>query len=216
MTITLLEWSRLLLLYSHLLFCALAIALVLRADWSIATGKFTAQGLNQAAHENAWILTALWISGMALIYLDTKFDLAVIIQSPKLQLKLLCVTVLTANGLVLHWISFPLMNGHGVLTACQALLLAVTGSLSTSHWLMAAFIGLAKPLGRLSLETLASLYALVCAVTLLTALLCVPVLRNRLTKWRLSQALANLSVQAQMRGRQMAQTPMQCRMASQT
>lgn len=190
MDITLFEWTRMALLYTHLLSCALALALVLHADFGIARGSFRREALGETAHRVTWLLSALWLSGLALVYLDTGFDPGKMAAMPKLLIKLACVTVLTINGAILHRVAFPLMSGESPLTLAQGLLLAVCGAVSTGHWLLAAFLGIAKPLGRLPLETLGMLYALVFFGTVLAAGISSPFLRRQLDRWRMKQRLA--------------------------
>ncbi len=179
------EWFRMISLYAHLLFCGAALTMVLREDWRIATGNFSREELESTARVISILLAMLWLSGLIVIYLDTGFDWQVLSQKSKLLLKLISVGILTINGYVLHRISFPVLTGDEPLTVAETTLLATTGALSTSHWLMAAFIGLARPLGRLPLESLLLYYAGVCIFTLLVALLLVPVIRRHLTGWRL-------------------------------
>ena len=179
MLLTFEESIRLILLYSHLILCALALAHVLKADLDIVTGKFTREGLR-------------WVTGLAIIYLDTGFDPAILAEKPKLLLKLMCVVVLTANGMVLHHISFPVLIKAGPLSTWESIFLACTGALSTSHWLMAAFIGIARPLGRIPIESLATFYGAICLATLLVSLMCSATIRRRLLDWQLSQALRQL------------------------
>ena len=144
------------------------------------------------AHQISVVLTLLWVTGLAIIYLDTGFDPAILAEKPKLLLKLMCVVVLTANGMVLHHISFPVLIKAGPLSTWESIFLACTGALSTSHWLMAAFIGIARPLGRIPIESLATFYGAICLATLLVSLMCSATIRRRLLDWQLSQALRQL------------------------
>lgn len=188
--ITMTEGARLILIYGHLLLCSFAITMVLYTDLRIAAGSFTRQGLKQAAHLITWILFWLWMTGLAIIYLDTGFDPEILATKSKLLLKLLTVVVLTINGIVLHKISFPVILDSEHLRLRESILLAVTGALSTSHWLLAAFVGVAKPFGRIPLESLLIFYAFYCSVTILIALVLIPSLRQRLNDWHRSASFA--------------------------
>jgi len=188
--ITMTEGARLILIYGHLLLCAFAITMVLYTDLRITAGSFTRQGLQQAAHLIAWALFWLWMTGLAIIYLDTGFDPEILATKSKLLFKLLTVVVLTINGIVLHRISFPVILNSETLRLRESVLLAVTGALSTSHWLLAAFVGVAKPLGRIPLESLLMFYAFYCSVTMLIALIFIPSLRQRLNDWHRSASFA--------------------------
>lgn len=175
------DWARLSLVYVHLLSCAFALVLVLGADWRVATGSFTIDLLRRTAHWTTFVLAALWLTGLALVYLDTGMDPEVLVTMPKLLLKLITVTMLTANGVVLHFISFPLIARTGRLTLLQSLALAITGALSTSHWLLAAFVGVARPLEQWPFETLMSGYVIYCLATLCVAVLSTTEIRRRLS-----------------------------------
>lgn len=191
--ISLVEWSRLGLLYSHLILCALAISAVLRADIAIFSGKFTRRGLEKTAKNTSNILLALWGTGLAVIYIDTGFDVQVLQEKAKLLLKLMCVLTLTANGLVLHYVSFPILTKDtGQITRFEAVLLVTTGALSTTHWLAAAFVGMSKPLGRVPLDVLASTYLMLVATALLVSLFFVPFIRTRLAGWKDVSSAARL------------------------
>ena len=188
--ITLTEGARLILIYGHLLLCAFAITMVLYTDLRIVAGSFTRHGLQKAAHLIAWILFGLWITGLSIIYLDTGFDPEILVTKSKLLFKLLTVVVLTINGIVLHKISFPVIFSNRPLRLRESMLLAVTGSLSTSHWLLAAFVGVAKPLGRIPLDSLLIFYSFYCSMTILIALMFIPSLRQRLNDWHQSTSFA--------------------------
>ena len=109
------------------------------------------------------------------------------------MLKLACVLVLTINGIALHFLAFPALCSDSPLSLRTSAFLGATGALSTSHWLMAAFLGLAKPLGKLPVSTLFMGYLGICCVAVLIGLASVPGLRRRLTDWRVSRALRRIS-----------------------
>lgn len=173
------EWVRLLLLYAHLILCAFAIAIVLKTDVALLFNSISRTELETAARAISMVLVALWASGLAIIYLDTGFNFDVLATKSKLLFKLICVGVLTVNGLVLHHVSFPLLVREGAaLNPLNTMLLVVTGGLSTSHWLLAAFVGLAKPLGRLPLDVLLSLYSLFLGAVLISSVLSLPLVNR--------------------------------------
>lgn len=174
------DWIRLSLVYAHLLGCVAALALVARADWSLATASFTVDGLRRAARATTLALGVLWITGLALVYRDTGFSVDALTDSPKLILKLLAVTVLTLNGVLLHALSFPLLADGRHLDAPRSAGLALAGATSTGHWLLAAFVGVSRPLGQWPLPALLTGYVLFCLATLGVAALCAPWLGRRL------------------------------------
>lgn len=178
------EWLRLSLLYAHLLLSMLALARVLAADLGLVTGKLSREALHSTVHSIVWLLLGLWISGLAIIWLDTGFAPALLAERSKLVLKLLSVTVLTLNGALLHNLAFPILMSNEPLNLRASMLLAVTGSLSTLHWLLAAFIGVSKPLGKLPLDLLLVSYAMLCVMTILGSLVCVGLVRRHIMHWR--------------------------------
>lgn len=190
-TLSAIDWIRLPLIYAHLLLCAFAITQVLRTDLAILDGRFTPSGLARAAHRVVLLLVALWITGLSLVFLDTGFDPATLAAKPKLLFKLLCVSVLTVNGIVLHAVAFPLVAGHGRLTATASLAVALSGAMSTGHWLLAVFVGTTEPLGRWSHEELMTGYALFLVLTALAGAVCAPPMRRRLLCWRAYRAAAS-------------------------
>lgn len=94
------------------------------------------------------------------------------------------VGVFTVNGVTLHTISFPLFARTGHFTWSESVVLAITGALSTSHWVLAAFVGVARPLGQWPLKTLLLGYMFYVIAALFVALLCVPMVRRHLTNQR--------------------------------
>ncbi|ASJ73714.1 hypothetical protein [Granulosicoccus antarcticus] len=62
------------------------------------------------------------------------------------------------------------------LAAGESVLLVTTGALSTSHWMLAAFVGMSKPLGRLPFATLFGAYSLFVMAVLTTSLFFIPLL----------------------------------------
>lgn len=181
------DWFRTGLVYLHLLSCAFALALVLSADWRIIKGDFTLDGLRRTAQGTSVVLVFLWVTGGLLVHHDTGLDLAVIARLSKLQLKLLVVAALTINGVLLHFVSFPLITANRKLTLLESVVLAVTGTISTSHWLLAAFIGIARPLGQWPLETLLAAYVTGLCAMIVLGTFCAPFLRIHLAR-RLSTA----------------------------
>ena len=173
------EWFRLFLLYAHLILCAFAMAIVLKTDVALLFNSINRAQLENTARAISLVLVALWATGLAIIHLDTGFQFEVLATKSKLLFKLICVGVLTVNGLVLHHVSFPLLVREGSsLNSLNTLLLVITGALSTSHWLLAAFIGLAKPLGRLPLDVLLSVYGLMLGAVCIASVLSLPVVNK--------------------------------------
>lgn len=187
-----LESLRVVLLFFHLICCAFAITYVIQADLKIARTTFSRRWLSNVASIISRWLVALWITGLAIVWVDTGFDVAALSDKPKLLLKLVCVMALTINGMFLHYLSFPVLVRHGPVSVRNSLLLAITGALSTSHWMAAAFIGIAKPLGKFSIDTLLTAYVAFFGAVVVIAIGSTPVVRHLLTTWRLRDSLAQL------------------------
>lgn len=183
---------RLLILYAHLISCAFALTYVIEADLKIFRSSFTAAWLERRASVISRWLMALWTTGLGLIWIDTGFDPGLLASKSKLLLKLACVIVLTLNGAVLHYISFPVLTRSGPLTVSQTLLLSVTGAVSSSHWLAAAFVGLARPLGQVPTAVLGKAYLFCLGAVILASILSMPVMHRVLADWRLANALMRL------------------------
>lgn len=123
----------------------------------------------------------LWCTGILLVVNDTGLDVTVLEQMSKLQLKLVVVTALTLNGLLLHFVSFPLVVKRRNLTLFESLLISVTGAISTSHWLLAAFVGVARPIGEWPLKSLLSGYMLLTMVAVVAGIVISPWIRRQLS-----------------------------------
>lgn len=134
---------RLALLYAHLLACVLALHTVLRTDWRLLNSRIKARQLLHAHKRVVWVLGALWLSGAAIVVLD---GLAQLQHNPKLIAKIVCVSLLTLNGVVLRLWCLPRLVSDRPLTRTEASLLMACGALSTTCWLMAGFYGIARPL----------------------------------------------------------------------
>lgn len=171
------DWLRISLIFCHLIACAFAISAVLRTDIDIILGKLSRDDIGRAASGITNLLMVLWASGLAIIYIDTGFSPEILTAKSKLLLKLLCVATLTLNGMVLHHMSFPILTrAAGNITLKESVLLVVTGALSTSHWMLAAFVGLSKPLGRIPFHTLFEAYSVFVLAVVAVSLLFIPLL----------------------------------------
>ncbi|HDR9504043.1 hypothetical protein [Burkholderia pyrrocinia] len=137
--------TRMVLIFFHLLAFAVAAAATVMADYAIfARGSVEIPLLRKAAAGVTMALAVLWITGTAIIWLDTGFDVAAIGRAPKLLAKLTIVSLLTLNGIALHRFAFPRLEKAQDNPQQAASLPAVLGAISTSTWLFAAFLGIAK------------------------------------------------------------------------
>jgi hypothetical protein len=86
----------------------------------------------------------LWVTGLALIWVRTNFDLATF--SPKLWAKVIVVTALTTNALMLNTLLIPALTrriGHRLIGLPISTLLPMTfcAGVSLSCWLLALALG---------------------------------------------------------------------------
>jgi hypothetical protein len=99
-------------------------------------------------HRFVWLaLGAMWISGAAMVYIRTGFDLANF--SPKLFSKLAVVSMLTLNALLIGGFAMPIVErsiGRPLLgmSLHQKIGCALIGSVSSTSWLIALAMGESK------------------------------------------------------------------------
>jgi hypothetical protein len=172
---------RLGVVYIHLIACCVAIGLVLVSD--IAMVKQLVQGDTPAKHADledlqrivAIALTALWVTGVAVVALDIALKGWNYLANPKLQAKILIVLILTLNGVVLHQRVLPLMKRAGTIlkmSFSQSLLAIFAGCISGVSWFYAALLGVGRPLSwKYSLGTLVAAYPLLILAGFLSMLL---------------------------------------------
>ena len=176
------EALKLVVLYTHVLLCCFAISAVLYSDLKILTGSLNNSSLRKISERISLALIALWATGLLMVGIDTGLQPDLILSNSKLLLKLTVVSVLTANGVVLHFVSFPILSTGGSQSLLKTSALCVTGALSTSHWLLAVFVGISGPLGRFQTGELLIGYFGYLSVTLLIAVTFIPVLTYTLKR----------------------------------
>ncbi len=104
------------------------------------------------------LLCVLWASGLIIIYIDAGFEAAEILNNTELVFKIICVSILTLNGIFLHAKAFPIVIGNKLLDRGSVLTVAITGAVSTSHWLLAVFVGLTTEIRRIHSDVLFGYY----------------------------------------------------------
>lgn len=165
--------TRQLLLYSHILVFALAMAEVLHEDWRmLRTTRLDIRGLAEAAQRIKWLLILLWATGIPLIGLSNGWDFAAVAENPKLLTKVIVASALTVNGVLLHYVAFPLLSGGARRVGLSAALASVLGSISTVSWLYAAFVGAARLIApKMTMDLFLGIYALMLVGGITVALL---------------------------------------------
>lgn len=137
--------TRMALILGHLLAFALAAVGIAFGDLAIfRKRRVDTDMLATAQAVVKWSLYGLWATGLAVIWLDTKFDLAVLATKPKLLAKLSVVVALSANGWLLHRVVFQRFTVAQNDPEHAATLPAIAGAISAASWLFAAFIGVGK------------------------------------------------------------------------
>jgi hypothetical protein len=163
---------RQLLLFSHAIAFAFAVVTVLREDVALLTTQCVdVERIEASGRTMVRLLAALWLTGIALIVLQRAIDPASALLSPKLAAKLSVVVVLTFNGLLLHELAFPrLARPHGRVPGA-ATICTILGAVSTTTWLFASFLGLARWMpASTSYGQFMTLYAIALALGLMVAL----------------------------------------------
>ena len=103
--------------------------------------------LTKSAEIMFMALIALWMSGLTLVligYIDNPQEY---LMNPKLWAKFTVVAILTLNGILLHYFSFPRVTSRrGLLglPTLEQILVTLTGALSTVSWLFACYLGIAR------------------------------------------------------------------------
>jgi hypothetical protein len=139
------EVIRMALIYVHLLGFAGAAAFVAQGDYALlGRSRIDMALLRRSASFVSVALAVLWVSGLAVIWLDTQFDLAVLQSKPKLLAKLSIVSILTVNGVALHTLAFPRLENAYRDPQRAVVLPCVLGGISAATWMYAAFVGVSK------------------------------------------------------------------------
>ena len=167
-------WLRTMLVFVHLMLCVFALYAVLRADLRVLRRRVGPRTMKRTHARVALLLAGLWLSGLAIVGMDVGTDFALLAERPKLITKLLCVLTLTLNGVLLHLYAMPRISAQRQLAVTERYVMSVLGAVSTTSWMMAAFIGVARPLAEWTPLLAMSLYAGVVLLSCAVALVIVP------------------------------------------
>ena len=151
------EFTRMGVVYLHLIACCVAIGLVLMSDVAMVkqlikadpTERLDSRHLSDLQKTVSRALLALWITGAAIIALDASIKGWGYFANPKLQAKVAIVMLLTLNGFALHKYVLPLMQKAGSLLKLsfnQRMLAIFAGAVSGVSWFYAAMLGIGRPL----------------------------------------------------------------------
>lgn len=151
------EFLRLGTVYAHLIACCVAIGMVLTSDFAMIKEliKGDKTHLQDAHHMESLqktvsgALAVLWITGLAIIWIDIADKGLSYLLNPKLQAKIAIVTLLTFNGVLLHRLVLPALEKAGSLLKLQfnmRMFALFAGALSGVSWFYAAMLGVGRPL----------------------------------------------------------------------
>lgn len=151
------EFLRLGVVYAHLIACCVAIGLVLTSDFAMV--KQLLEGSDSAHCKKEHLdtlkrtitlaLQVLWVSGALIVMLDSYVKGASYFLNPKLQAKVLIVSLLTVNGALLHSVIMPALVKAGTLLKLELgmrTLAIFAGTVSGVSWFYAAMLGVGRPL----------------------------------------------------------------------
>ena len=118
-----------LIVYAHLLAACVAIGILLIQDLALAKSKGSPlsataiKDLTKSAEIMFIALILLWISGLTLVLLGYLENPQQYLMNEKLWAKFTVVSVLTLNGIALHYFSFPRVTSRRGLLGLQRLVL---------------------------------------------------------------------------------------------
>ena len=133
------------LIFVHLMVFAFAITTLYRSDFRLLFSRPSEAETHTMGQHMLLSLIILWVTGLGVIWVDTRFDYDTIINSPKIVMKLSCVVVLTLNAILIHFVAFKKLK-QDILSKADMLMMSLVGAVSTTSWTFAAFLGIAKPL----------------------------------------------------------------------
>ena len=138
--------TRMAVILAHILAVITAGAAIAFGDYAIFGGqRINIALLHKAGSVVIVTLGMLWLTGLIIIWLDTRFEWAVLIAQPKLMAKLTVVSLLSLNGIALHHLAFKRLQALQNQPMQSTKLPIILGAISVVTWLYATFLGLAKP-----------------------------------------------------------------------
>ena len=168
-----------LLVYIHLIAACLAVGVILLQD--IALAKWRGRSMDKEAianlqnnsHLATLALVVLWVSGLFIVAIGY-LDVPGYLMNQKLWAKFTVVSILTLNGLLLHFYSFRVLaspTGFVGASGRSQLFVLVTAVVSLVSWLYACYLGIARPWNNTApFAYVMFVYAMALTVTLVVAL----------------------------------------------
>lgn len=168
-----------LILYAHLMSACVAIGILLQQDfalWQSRNRALTHNEIIELKNTTTIVFIALfllWLSGISMVTMGYLQNPEIYFSNQKLWAKFSVVIILTVNGFFLHHYSFPRITGNkGILELpnFEKKLVAYSGALSTTSWLFACYLGMARPWNfTTTYEEVMAIYGLLLAGALITA-----------------------------------------------
>ncbi|MDO4905858.1 MAG: hypothetical protein Q4A16_10005 [Lautropia sp.] len=142
------------LVFMHFVASAVAVVTILQTDvlllkrYTVPLTRSDCRRIHKAKPVVTAALWVLWITGILICLRGYLNDPAYLLNQ-KLMMKVLVVEILTLNGIFLHSVAFKYVKPGRVLARESTMsqrLLVLMGSLSSTSWLFACFLGIARPL----------------------------------------------------------------------
>jgi len=156
---------------AHLLCFALATYTLIACDYAVWTGRWNCQCFFSIGKWMKKYLLGLWVTGASLLLVEYGPDLSGVVGNSK-----------------------PIIQVEGKLTLKEARTVACVSTISTSHWLLAAFVGFFKPFVYVPLPWLLGCYVLFFMTCGVIAFLMSPVIQTRINQKRANGILINLGL----------------------
>lgn len=159
-----------LLVFIHLFAFAFAIVVILSEDVKLLISKkLDISELHSLASKITYLLAILWITGIGLLAIKPGLNLDLILANPKLTAKITVVSILTINGMLLHFLVFPSFSSSQKAKRIVAVS-SILGAISTTTWIYAGLVGSARAIAPLmSYQNYMSIYLVILAFALLTS-----------------------------------------------
>ncbi|MDO4641074.1 MAG: hypothetical protein Q4A84_05150 [Neisseria sp.] len=144
-------YAKTILVFLHFLLAALALAQVIRTDYLVLKnytkplGETVVAAISETKRIACWSLALLYLTGGLLVLYGMNTNPAYM-SNEKLWVKFICVGVLTLNGYLVHKLDKHVRVGSTLseFPLSFALQMAVVGAISSSSWIFACLLGIAR------------------------------------------------------------------------
>lgn len=181
-------YAKTILVFFHFLLAALVLSQVIRTDYLLLknytrplSGSVVA-AIGETKKIACWSLLLLYITGGLLVWYGISVN-AAYMSNEKLWVKFVCVGVLTLNGYLVHRLDKYVEEGS-VLSECSLpimLKMAVVGGISSSSWIFACLLGVARAWnGKLHFEEVIAYYGVTVLLAICLSIFFCMMVRTRL------------------------------------